>query len=181
MVETRPKPMTEEELMAVPKDGRKFELVDGEAKEVPTGWEHEVIGARLLGRLGSVANALGYLTGSSAGFRMKGGNVRAPDVGFVLAERAPSGAEAKKFFDGAPDLAVEVVSPTEDREDAFRKIGEYFESGARQVWIVQPRSRTVTVYHSMDRVRTFEADEELEGGDLLPGFRCAVSDLFVTL
>jgi Uma2 family endonuclease len=112
---------------------------------------------------------------------MKNGNIRAPDVSFVRRDRVPEGAEAQKFFNGAPDLAVEIVSPTEDREDAFRKIGEYFEAGARQVWIVQPATRTVTVYHSMDRVRTYEANEELEGGDLLPGFRCAVSDLFVNL
>lgn len=167
--------------MSLPKDGRKFELVDGEATEVPTGWEHDVIGARLIGFLTSVASSLGYLAGSSAGFRMNDGNIRAPDVSFVRAERAPSGEEARRFFDGAPDLAVEIISPSESRNDIFRKIGEYFEAGAQQVWIVQPMNRTVTVYHSMDRVRTYEPDEELEGGDLLPGFRCAVSDIFVNL
>lgn len=181
MVETRSRPVTEEELMAFPKDGRKFELVDGEAKEVPTGWEHEVVGSRLMVRLGKIVESLGYLTGSSAGFRMKDGSIRAPDVSFVRAERAPSGEEAKRFFDGAPDLAVEIISPSESRNDIFRKIGEYFESGAQQVWIVQPTNRTVTVYHSMDRVRTYESDETLDGGNLLPGFRCPVSDLFVTL
>ena len=175
------KKMTEDELIALPDDGRKYELVDGRAKEVPTGARHGRIGTRLIRMLGPYADTVGEIFDSSTGFRMPAGNIRSPDVSVVLRSRFPDGRVPAGYLDGAPDLAVEIVSPTEDRNDASRKIGEYFDAGAQQVWIVQPVTRTVTVYHSMDRVRTYEAHEELEGGDLLPGFRCVVSDVFMAL
>jgi Uma2 family endonuclease len=120
------------------------------------------------------------MANSSTGYRMKSGNVRVPDVSFVLLGRVPHGSEAERFLDGAPDLAIEIISESEDRSDAARKIVEYFESGAQQVWTVQPLTQSVTVYHSLDRVRTWEAHEELTGGDLLPGFHCHMGEIFAT-
>lgn len=177
MVESRPK-LTEEQFMALADDGHKYELVDGEAKEVPTGWMHGQIAIKLIMLLAGVAQRLGRMADSSTGFRMKDGNVRVPDISFVLQNRVPRGTDAARFFEGAPDLAIEILSESEDRADAARKIVEYFDSGAKQVWTVQPLDRSVTVYHSLDNVRTYTMEEELTGGDLLPDFSCKVADIF---
>lgn len=172
------KKLTEAELMALPDDGRKYELVDGRAKEVPTGWEHGRIAIRLIKMfLATGAEENGELSESSTGYRLAEGLVRVPDVGFVTADRVPKGAERQRFFDGAPDLAVEIISPSEDEPDMARKVVEYLASGAQQVWQIFPESRRVVVYQSLDRVRSYGPDEELDGGDLLPDFRCRVADL----
>ncbi len=171
--------LTEEEFLALPDTGHKVELVDGEVKEVPTGFAHEDIGMNLTALLlAAGVRKYGRLLGSSLGCRMASGNVRAPDVAFLSKARVPKGLERQKFLDGAPDLAVEVISPSEDHTDMMTKVGEYLESGAKQVWQVFPESRRVVVYRSLDQVFTLEAEDDLDGGDLLPGFRCRVADLF---
>ncbi len=169
--------MTEEEFMRLPDDGRKYELVDGEAKEVPAGVEHDAIVAHIIVLLAPFVKNLGFLAASSAGFRMVTGNIRSPDVSFVSRERLPEGKPPKGFMDGAPDLAIEVISPNEDWADMGRKLGEYFMSGAKQVWLIDPDAVTVTVYKSLTDVQVFHADDEIAGGDLLPEFRCKVADL----
>lgn len=169
--------MTEEEFMRLPDDGRKYELVDGEAKEVPAGFEHDVIVARIIVCLAPFVQKVGFLAASSAGFRMVTGNIRSPDVSLVLRERLPEGELPKGFMDGAPDLAIEVVSPNEDWVELGRKLGEYFMSGAKEVWLVDPDKVTVTVYKSLTDVQVFRVDDEIACGDLLPGFRCKVADL----
>jgi Uma2 family endonuclease len=172
------RPLTEEELLALPDDGRKYELVDGRAMEVPTRWEHGSLAVRFIKQLLSAgADDLGTLADSSTGFRMTSGNVRSPDVAFVVRDRVPTGAAAKRFFDGAPDLAIEIISPSEDLEDAARKVGEYLTSGCQQVWQVFPESRRIVVYRSLDLVRTHEPEEEITGGELLPSLRFQVGDL----
>jgi Uma2 family endonuclease len=145
----RKRKLTEAEFLRLPDDGRKYELVDGEAREVPAGHEHDVIGMRLGARILSCASSRrGYVAGSQAGFRMLSGNIRSPDVAFTLKERLPDGKPSKGFEEGAPDLAVEIVSPNEDAADLLRKVGEYFASGAQQVWLLFPETRTVNVYTS---------------------------------
>ncbi len=163
--------------MRLPDDGRKYELVDGEAKEVPAGVEHDAIVAHIIVLLAPFVKNLGFLAASSAGFRMVTGNIRSPDVSFVLRERLPEGKPPKGFMDGAPDLAIEVISPNEDWADMGRKLGEYFMSGAKQVWLIDPDAVTVTVYKSLTDVQVFHADDEIAGGDLLPEFWCKVADL----
>ena len=146
---TAKRKMTEEEFMRLPNDGRKYELVDGEAKEVPAGVKHDAIVAHIIVLLAPFVKNLGFLAASSAGFRMVTGNIRSPDVSFVLRERLPEGKPPKGFMDGAPDLAIEVISPNEDWVDMGRKLGEYFMSGAKQVWLIDPDAVTVTVYKSL--------------------------------
>ncbi len=171
--------LTEEEFMRLPDDGRKYELVCGEAKEVPAGFEHDVIGMKLGAKmLECPSSRKGYVAGSQAGFRMVNGNVRSPDVAFMLKERLPEGKPVKGFADGAPDLAVEIVSPSELHSELLHKVGEYFESGAKQVWLLFPETQTVKVFTAPFEVQTLTADDELTGGDLLPDFRCKVRDLF---
>ncbi|MCC6445409.1 MAG: Uma2 family endonuclease [Armatimonadetes bacterium] len=170
--------MAEEEFMRLPKDGYKYELVAGEAIAVPTSIRHDAIIARLIIRLGPYAEAHGILCGSTAGFRMASGNIRCPDIAFIRYERLPDGEPPEGSGEAAPDLAAEVISPSENRTDIFRRIGEYFEAGSEQVWLLDPETRWATVYRSLIEVAALKADDELEGGSLLPGFRCPAADLF---
>jgi Uma2 family endonuclease len=173
--------MTEEQFLRLPDDGRKYELVNGEMKEVPTSPWHEEIGAWIISLLMPFARGKGSLTGSSAGFRMAGGNIRAPDVGFTRRERLPAGGATRRGFGGyTPDLCIEIISPSETQEDRNEKLREYFASGARQVWHLFPEVERVIVYTSPTQTTTYEADDGIEVGDLLPGFRCRVKELFAT-
>lgn len=170
--------LTEQEFLRLSDDGRKYELVDGEAKEVPAGHRHDVIAAHVIARLAPHVRGRGYLAASQAGFRMVTGNIRSPDVAFTRKERLPEGVPAEGFEEGAPDLAIEIISPHEDKVDLMRKIGEYFASGASQVWLLFPETMTVKVYTEPFEMRTLTAEDELDGGDLLPGLRCKVRELF---
>jgi Uma2 family endonuclease len=142
----RTRKLTEAEFMRLPDDGRKYELVDGEAKEVPTSLKHDVIGMRLAFSLMPHLSDKAYFTGAQAGYRMASGNIRVPDVGVILKQSLPDGKLPDGFGDRAPDLAIEIVSPTEDMPDLLRKVGEYFESGAQEVWLLFPETQRVVRY-----------------------------------
>jgi Uma2 family endonuclease len=115
---------------------------------------------------------------SGSGFRMKSGNVRSPDLSLMRRDRLPEGRAASGFGDGAPDVCVEVISPPEDQREIIRKLNEYFESGAQQVWHIYSATRNVVVYSLTADIRYLGPDDELDGGELLPGFRCEVASLF---
>ena len=170
--------MTEEEFLRLPDDGRKWELVNGEAKEVPTSYEHDIIGATAIALLRPFARGIGFIAGSQAGFRMANGNVRSPDVSFMRKSRLTDGKPSKGFQSGAPDLCVEIISPSEEPAEMRRKVAEYFASCAKQVWHLFPEAQQVIVYTSRLDSQTYEADDELSADDLLPGFRSRTSDLF---
>jgi len=173
----RKRRLTEEEFLRLPDDGRKYELVDGEAKETPTSVKHDVIGAKLIMRLGGLVSEVAYLAGSQAGFRMATGNIRSPDVSVIFKQSLPEGKLPEGFGDRAPDLAIEIISPNEDMPDLMRKIGEYFESGARQVWLLFPEQKRVVVYDSpFDSVALNEND--MLTTPLIPDLRVRVGDLF---
>jgi Uma2 family endonuclease len=171
---------TDEELMRLKRDGYKVELVDGELQMSPTGLEHEFIGARLIGRLMSVVERgkLGAIYGSSAGYRMPSGELRSPDVSFVSAKRLPGGKSPKGFGHFAPDLAVEILSPDDTVKETEEKIAGYFAAGTRLAWLVNPKTKTVTVYHSPSDKRRLTAEEKLSGEDVVTGFACRVGELF---
>jgi Uma2 family endonuclease len=170
---------TDEALMALPHDGQKYELLGGELVVSPTGFEHSYISLRLAAPLLEyvLSRRLGVVADSSAGFRMTHGDVLSPDVSFVRKERL--GKElTRKFFAGAPDLAVEVLSP-DDRPAAVRKkLAEYFANGTRLAWVIDPRRRNVAVYHSPQRFEPVSASGSLEGGEVVPGFNFPVAKLF---
>jgi Uma2 family endonuclease len=179
MLETPTKKLTEEEFMALPDDGRKYELVDGEVKEVPTGGRHGELELSISWMLKAAAkSAGGRLFGPSTGFQMAGGNIRSPDVSFMKKDRLPGGEAPEGFIDGAPDLAIEIISPSENRSDMLAKVIEYLDSGAQQVWHVFPEAQRVVAYRSLDDITTLHSSDTLEASDLLPGFQCRVSDLF---
>jgi Uma2 family endonuclease len=171
-------PMTDDEFLRLPDDGRKYELVDGEAKEVPAGYEHDIIAATIIALLRPYAKGRGYIASSQAGFRMASNNIRSPDVSFMRKSRLPDGKPSQGFEEGAPDLCIEIISPSEDRADMGRKVREYFATGAQQVWHLFPETSSVCVFTSPTASTIYSADDELDGGDLLPGLHCRVSELF---
>lgn len=172
---------TDRELMALPRDGQKYELLGGELLVSPTGFQHGYISVRLVLALGQFVaqQRLGLVVDSSTGFRMKSGDCLSPDVAFVGMERVRSqGGITPKFFQGAPDLAVEVMSPRENRRRLKQKLTVYFANGTRLAWVVNPKDRTVSIYTSFEQVESLGATDTLRGGSLLPGFALAIKELF---
>jgi Uma2 family endonuclease len=104
--------------------------------------------------------------------------VRAPDVAFVRRERLPTGAARRGYFPGAPDLAVEVISPKDLYTEVDEKVGEWLAHGTLMVLVVNPRRRTVAVHRPGQPVRILGEDETLDGEDAVPGWTMAVRDIF---
>ena len=171
--------VTEEELLRLPKDGRKWELVDGRLKEVPTEWGHDLLGINLIGLMLPFTRGRGFMSSGQTGFRMTDGNVRAPDVSYTRKERIPGGRPGRGFGAAAPDLCVEMISPSEERAEKARKVREYFEAGAEQMWHIFPEQQQVVVFTSPTEARILNADDTLTAGDILPGFSYRVGDLFI--
>jgi Uma2 family endonuclease len=104
--------------------------------------------------------------------------MRIPDVSLVLWEHIPEGGVPERFWSIPPDLAIEVVSPSDRASDVHDKALQYLASGTQRVWVLSPSSRLVTVYGAGGTKDEYGADDELDGGDVLPGFRARVADLF---
>jgi Uma2 family endonuclease len=183
---------TDDELLALPNDGNKYEVVKGELVMSPAGIEHEEIGVRVIVALANFVRAhkLGIICGSSAGYWMKPRNpdlpkkknFLSPDISFLAKERLQGlKRPPKKFFDGAPDLVVEVLSPSDTVELLHEKIVEYFENGTRLLWVINPAEQIVLVYHSSQPDRLLRSDEMLDGEQVIPGFTLPVAELFAEL
>ncbi|MCS7300849.1 MAG: Uma2 family endonuclease [Fimbriimonadales bacterium] len=169
---------TEHDLLQMPDDGRKYELVDGRIEVVPTGGRHGWIGSRLSRRIGNIAPESLATFDSSTGFRMAGGNIRSPDFSLMDTQRLPDGKPPVDFVDGAPDLAVEIVSPSENLKDLMQKVFEYFESGAREVWLLFPERKQVHRYTAPLELEVLHENDILTGGELLPELKVRVGELF---
>jgi len=169
---------TEEDLLRTPRDGRKYELVDGQIRMSPAGFRHGRVSASLVLGLGRFVkeHQLGYVVDSSTGFRLPGGNVRLPDVAFVAKGRFSGEREPEGFSDVPPDLAVEVLSPDDRSRDVLDKVGEYLQAGVRLIWVIDPKRRTAAVYRSLTDVRQLGPDDLLDGEDVLPGFQCRLAE-----
>jgi len=170
---------TEADLLEQPRDGHKYELVDGEIRVSPGGMRHSQVSIKLATRLLTFVtdHKLGHAFDSSVGFRLPGGNVRSPDASFVAQGRLPQDIVPDDFGDLAPDLAVEVVSPADRPRHVLDKVGEYLEAGVRLVWVIDPRKAKAVVYRSLSDVRELGPDDPLDGEDVVPGFRCRLGDL----
>jgi Uma2 family endonuclease len=124
---------------------------------------------------------LGFVLGADSMFRLVPEQVRLPDVAFISLNRWPDGIPPAAISSIAPDLAVEVLSESNTTREMDRKRAEYFKSGTRLVWIVDPQERTVLVYISVDEFIPRSADQMIDGGDVLPGFQILVGDFFADL
>lgn len=169
---------TDKELEHFPKDGRKFELLDGYFLVSPVAITHGTVCIRISSLLDGYVRPrkLGLVLDSSMGCRLTPTCCLSPDVCFVSKARLP--ATFDQFFAGAPDLVVEVISPSDRRKMIDQKMDRYFEHGARLGWIVNTKKRTVTV-RSAAAVRVLsEPRDMLDGGEVLPGFKCKVAEIF---
>lgn len=167
-------------LRLVERDGRLCELIDGTLVEKPVGYFESRIAMNLAIVLGPYVSRhdLGALSGADSTLRMAStGGVRLPDLTFVAKARLPATWQAIPTL--APDLAVEVLSEGNTKAEMARKLREYFDSGTRLVWYVEPRDRTVAVYHSApDPTMVHDATGFLDGEGVVPGFSMPVADLF---
>ncbi len=175
--------MTAQELLGLPDDGKRYELVAGALREmVPAGARHGSVAARLTSLLDQHARAegLGIVLAAETGFRISCNpdTVRAPDISFVARERVPPGGPPEGYWDLAPDLVVEVVSPNDTASEVQSKVQMWLESGVRLVWVVYPATRSVMVHESLKEISTFTTGDILGGGNVVPAFGCPVSEVF---
>jgi Uma2 family endonuclease len=158
-----------------------YELVDGTLVEKPMSLEESGIAALLIMFLNNFVHPrrLGLVTAPDGPFRIESGPIRLPDVSFFARARFPGGKRPKgPIAPVAPDLAVEVLSKSNTKKEIARKLDEYFASGTRLAWIVDPKTKTVRVHTSPTQSTRHEGDAVLDGGDVLPGFRLPRADLF---
>jgi Uma2 family endonuclease len=160
----------------------RCELVRGElVMLVPAGPEHGWIAANVTAALVPFVKQgrLGRVFGAETGFQIGSDpdTVRAPDVAFVAAERlGPTLTQG--FFKGAPDLAVEVVSPNDRASAVLAKVQDWLDAGCRLVWVVDPQTRTLTVYRSRQDVTVLRISDTLTAANVLPGFSLPVAEIF---
>jgi Uma2 family endonuclease len=172
--------ITDEELLQLPEDGNKYEVVDGELVVSPgAGLRHERVIMQLAALLLPFVKErrLGQVLGSNLLYRLPSGNRRGPDLSFIAAERAAALPPNTVFPQLAPDLAVEVLSPSDSPRRVQDKVGEYLEAGVRLVWIIDPENRRAVIYRALSSVDRIDENGELDGEEVLPGFRCRLFDL----
>jgi Uma2 family endonuclease len=171
--------LTLDEFVRLPANGYKYELIEGVLSMTPAGLQHEEIGGDLYYAIRKYLDQhpIGRLYPSSAGYRLDDQTVLSPDVSFVRTEQLPAGRSPKGYGNFAPDLAVEIISPTDRLSDVAEKVELYFAHGTRLVWALDPVRRRATVYHPDDTARLLRPDEALDGEDVLPGFTCRLSDI----
>ncbi len=175
--------LTADQLLCLPDDGYRYELVKGELSKVPFGGAlHGAVAARIGNVLLDYVkrDRLGVVLAAGTGFwtERNPDTVRAPDAAFIPNERIPEGGLPAGFFEGPPDIAVEVVSPSDTAVEVQAKVEEWLQTGVRLVWVVYPEPRSVTVFRSRTDVRMLTLTDELTGDDVLPGFTCNVQELF---
>lgn len=179
--------MTTEELLALPNDGKKRWLIRGELRENPMtrhnrrhGLTESNVAYYLKAWLRQQPQPRGQVLTGEAGFRLR----RNPDtsvgidLAYISAELAAATPEDVWLIDGAPMLAVEILSPSNTHEEVTEKVREYLDFGVALIWVIDPIFRTVQVYRPDAKPALFNDAQELSGEPHLPGFRVAVADLF---
>jgi Uma2 family endonuclease len=166
------------------RQGRLYELVDGVLVEKPMGLRESCLAltlARLLGNFVS-QHKLGTVAGPDGTMRLAPGLVRIPEVAFIPWDRFPNRQiPAEPITAVVPDLAVEVLSVSNTRQEMERKRQDYFAAGTRLVWEVDPETRTVAVYTAPHQPTVLREDQTIDGGMVLPGFSLPLRQLFAEL
>ncbi|PDW02580.1 Uma2 family endonuclease [Candidatus Viridilinea mediisalina] len=174
--------MSAEAFQALPERARQCALVRGELVEtMPPGGKHGVIALRLGARLERWAETGNYgVVGTESGFILQRDpdTVRSPDLFFVCAAALPPTGVPEAFWAQAPDLVVEIVSPSETAEEVRAKIHDYMAAGTQLIWVVYPRTREVLVHRPGGAIQAYAEEQRLEDAALLPGFGCRVAELF---
>jgi Uma2 family endonuclease len=174
---------TADELLMLPHDKHRYALIEGTLIEMsPTDITHGRLTSRIAALLDVFVSEqkLGQVYGAETGFKLSSNpdTVYGADAAFVTKARAQYG---EGYFLGAPDLAVQVVSPGNSQIELHKKIAGYFDAGTRIVWVVYPKSRVVYVYRSAGEITVLNEGDSLEGLAVLPGFSVKVRDIFAVL
>jgi Uma2 family endonuclease len=180
-MKTLPPWLTPDDLLAMP-GGEHYELIDGVPKEKPMGAQSDEISAAVTIALGTFVrhHRLGHVYGSQTGFRCFPNNrVRKPDSALVAAGRLPNDRSPGGDILIAPDLAVEVVSPNDTYEEVAAKVMDYKSAQVKLIWVISPETKTVMVRRLDGTCAEVDETGMLSGEDVLPGFTCAVAELFV--
>lgn len=181
------RPATVDDLLQLESEGKSYELVYGVLMEVPSmSFRESRVATRLSTPLDLFITKqdLGIVLDSEAKYRLARDPdlVRRPDVSFVSWQRLPGRRiPAEDVVDFPPDLAVEIISPTNRATVIEQKIEDYFANGVRLVWVVYPDQKHVYVYDAPNKCRILQPGDTLDGGNLLPGFRLTLTDLFSDL
>ncbi len=175
--------LTAEQLYDLPDEDLHYELVQGRlVSEPPPGGDHGRVAATITGLLTQYAwrHRTGVVLTCDTYFVLARGpdTVRGPDVAFMSRERFLALDEPERAIPGAPDLAVEVLSPGNREAETIAKVADYLAAGAALVWVVDPRLRRVRCYRRLPEPETLSESDSLTADDLLPGFRVAVRDIF---
>lgn len=175
--------LTAEDLLHMPDSAdQRFELVLGELVSMPPPKFDHATTASIIdtllslhvrpNRLGAVAVELGCI------LRRDPDTLRIPDVCFIRAERVAASAVADEYWPGAPDLAVEILSPDDRYREVRDKVAEYLEAGTSLVWVVDPRADTIEIHEPMKPPVILSVGDQLTGGEVLPGFQVSLAELF---
>ena len=175
--------LTGEDLWKIVADGSRYELSRGELVPMtPVGIRHATVVSNLDRMLGGHVKEKGLgIVGPEGGFYLSRNpdTLRAPDVAFISKERLEkAGGIPEKFADFPPDLAVEVLSPEDTVSAIQKKVEEYLAAGVPLIWVVDPANQKVTVYRSLQDVKILSTEQELEGGEVIPGFRAKIAQIF---
>jgi len=176
--------MTADELFHMPHGNYRYELVRGVLRKMtPAGFKHGAVIANLTSLLTRHVKerSLGIVTGAETGYKLafSPDTVRAPDVGFVRADRIPSSGPPEAFFPGPPDLAVEVLSPDDRPSEVAEKVRDWIDSGTPMVWVIDPKKGSARVYRADGAIGTVAATESLDGMEIVPGFTCRLPEVLV--
>ncbi|MDQ3303575.1 MAG: Uma2 family endonuclease [Actinomycetota bacterium] len=176
-------PITAEDLLRLSGDGVRRELVRGEVRGMtPAGNVHGRVAVNLTIPLGQYVreHGLGTVYAAETGFMTSANpdTVRAPDVAFVSRERVEATGNIEGYWPGAPDLAVEVVSPNDSYTGLEEKVADWLGAGTRMVVVVEPRGRIVSVRRSVTEVEILAEGDVLDGGDVVPGWTLPVAEVF---
>jgi Uma2 family endonuclease len=182
---TDTKRLTAADLLRLYSEGVRGELIRGVLCEtVPTGQEHGEVVANLTAMLWAFVKPrkLGRLTASDSGVWLERDpdTVREPDIAYFSAEKIPPGVRVAGYAEAVPDLVVEVASPSDSLREVNDKALMWLSYGVRMVWVVNPQTRAVDVYREGRAASTLTENDALDGLDALPGFTCAVRDVFDT-
>ena len=175
--------ITAEELLDMPDDGHRYELVRGELVRIMgTGLEHSYIADNCYGSIRAYVMSanLGRVFSSQLGYRLASDpdTVRIPDLGFIRRERLEAVGVIQGYLPGAPDLAIEVISPNDRYRDVESKLSDYFTAGTLRVIVLEPDSRTARVCRPQIDFDVLTEADTLDGGDVVPGWRMPVSEIF---
>jgi Uma2 family endonuclease len=178
---------SDEQLMSLPDIAGRYELVKGRLIVMtPAGGEHGGINAELSSALTMFVRPrkLGWVLSPDTGFRMANDDVRSPDISFVSRARLKANGLdrlPRGFLRGAPDLAVEILSPKDSYLSTRRRFDVFFANGCRLGWIIRPKRKAVVVLRPDVPDTTLNVGDELDGGDVVPGFKYRIADLFADL